>query len=130
MAIIGPDQKTTMTVGHIKLNQLLASLGFTSDDERSFGPYTVDCYVEALHVAFEYDGPQHSIAHDKKRDTYLFAVHGLPVIRVTETEPDEMLREMCYMLMIIWKDSALIRRGLSSNLDFSRSPEKRVLKER
>jgi very-short-patch-repair endonuclease len=102
-----------MTEGHQRLGKLLADLGFVPEDEVPFGPYTVDCYIESLHVAFEYDGPQHSVTRDKKRDAYLFARHGLPVIRVTEMDPDEMLREMCYMLLVIWRDSASIRQGLS-----------------
>lgn len=115
MAIIEPDSKTTMTEGHMRLNKLLADFGFTSDDERPFGPYTVDCYVEQLHVAFEYDGPQHSLARDKKRDKYLFAQHGLVVVRVSEMDPQEMMRELCYSLMVSWKDSAKIRLGLSKD---------------
>ncbi len=110
MPVLGPDSKTTMTEGHQRLNKLLADLGFVSDDERPFGPYTVDCYVPSLHVAFEYDGPQHFAAHDRKRDAYLFATHGLPVIRVSELEPQAMLRELCWALLVIWKDSADVRR--------------------
>ena len=111
MSIINSAPKYTLTEGHQQLGQLLGELGFIVDDERSFGPYTVDCYVRVLHVAFEYDGAYHSSAHDYKRDQYLFAEHGLPVIRVTEMDPEKMLWEMCHQLLLIWEDSAEIRRN-------------------
>lgn len=110
MSLLESEPKYTMTEGHQRLNQLLSGFGFVVEDESEFPPFTVDCYISDLHLAFEYDGPQHSKARDEKRDAYLMMQFGLPVLRVSALEPDSMLRELCRALLHSWEDSAKYRR--------------------
>ncbi len=108
--MLKPEPKYTLTEGHLALIETLDEFGLVVEDEREFPPYTVDCYVESLHLAFEYDGPHHSVARDKKRDKYLFARYGLPVIRVSDhSTPDALVYNMCESLLQSWKDSASLR---------------------
>jgi very-short-patch-repair endonuclease len=77
------EARTTRTGIHLELIRLLESMGFEVEEERPFPPYSVDCYVEALHAAFEADGPQHSGQKDRARDDLLMAQYALPVVRLT-----------------------------------------------
>ena len=80
----------THTKGHKTLIEILSSLGFYVEDEAPFGPYSLDCYVRELNMAFEFDGKHHERpkqrAHDRKRDLYLMSTHGIPVFRVTQKD--------------------------------------------
>src|SRR3990167_11217070 len=78
-----PTPLTTDTRPQRRLTRLLTAVGFEVREEVSFPPYTVDCFVERLHTAFEADGPQHSATHDRRRDTLLLERYGLPVFRLT-----------------------------------------------
>ena len=60
--------------------------------EQRFGRYRVDAYLPPpYHLAFEADGvywhdrPER-VKHDARRDAYLLAEYGLPVVRLGETE--------------------------------------------
>ena len=111
MGIIGPDPKTTMTGGHMQLFELLSDLGYIVQDEVEFGIYTVDCYIFALHMAFEFDGPQHMAKHDKDRDYLLRLEFALPVIRVDDRK--RMLEQICAGLMETWRSTSQDRRNYS-----------------
>jgi hypothetical protein len=112
MALLQSEPKWTGTEGHQNLTQLLTELGFSVEEEVSFPPYTVDCYVESLHVAFEFDGPHHSQRRDSKRDDQLLVWYALPVVRVTQLAKEDMLRELAVAGLECWKPSADIRRNI------------------
>ncbi len=81
---LAEDPQVTDTGIHLELTRLLEDMGYGVEKERPFSPYSVDCYVDELHVAFEADGPSHTARRDEKRDTYLLATYALPVIHVTQ----------------------------------------------
>lgn len=64
--------------------------------EEPFGPYRVDAYLPPpYHLAFEADGEYwHRLPgrqeHYEKRDAYLLAHFGLPVVRLSEREIREL----------------------------------------
>jgi len=74
------------------LSSLLRSLGLAVEDEYEVGPYTVDCYLEEVHAAVEYDGRDWhhgSTAKSRKdteRDALLLSVAGVAVLRVRDDE--------------------------------------------
>ncbi len=76
----------TMTTPHTTLITMLEMMGLDVVEEVSFHPYTVDCYVPSLHLAFEADGPKHQKSKDMQRDLHLMATYALPVIRLTAKE--------------------------------------------
>ena len=80
------EQLTVMTGLHRKLIHILERRGFEMIYEISFPPYTVDIYVPHYHIAFEADGPQHSIRHDRIRDALLLKRYKLPVCRFTQDD--------------------------------------------
>jgi very-short-patch-repair endonuclease len=92
---------TTLTGPHLELLNILGNLELDYIEEKRFHPYVVDAYIPDLHVAFEADGPQHSIPRDEKRDTYLASTYALPVIRLETV--DLTTRERAYkaLLMVI-----------------------------
>ena len=81
-----PDPITTLTVPHRRLIDLLEGLGFEVEVEVIFSPKSVDCYLPDYHVAFEADGPSHSLAKDRDRDAYLMVTYALPIYRLTDKE--------------------------------------------
>ncbi len=115
MALLEPGAKYTLTEGHKALIYALEHLGFSVEDEVTFPPYTVDCYIENVHMAFEFDGPQHSHKRDEKRDTILMARYALPVIRVTEfsKDPVTVISQIAAELIDLWKSSSNNRRGFA-----------------
>ncbi len=114
MSLLQPEPKWTLTAGHLALNSYLSDCGLVVEDEREFLPYTVDCYVEKLHLAFEFDGPHHSKAHDRKRDLFLFANYGLPVIRVETMDREELGSQLIAGLLDSWVDSAPLRSSFAA----------------
>lgn len=71
---------TQFTKPHQRLSEILGK--FTSVEvEREFPPYVVDCYLPEYHVAFEADGPHHSVLRDERRDDVLMTHYALPVFR-------------------------------------------------
>ena len=85
-----------MTLGHLRLSQTLEELGFEVVLESRFGPYFVDCLVEELGIAFEYDGPIHGLLKkkDKKRDQELVENYGLrKVVRIKDVSNTQRLTE-------------------------------------
>ena len=82
------EQLSYMTALHVRLLRILEGIGFELLEEVSLPPYMVDCYCSTYHIAFEADGPQHSIKHDKERDEYLWRVYHLPIIRFSMDDID------------------------------------------
>ena len=118
MSIIGEERKTTMTVPHRRLIELLEGCGFTVEVEVSFPPRWVDCYLPDHHVAFEADGPSHSREKDLTRDAHLMAYYALPVYHLTSeqltmTEPERSRFLLGVVLDSTWSDSLLERRVLA-----------------
>lgn len=111
--MIQPEPKYTGTEGHLALTRLLEDLGYVVEEEREFSPYSVDCYVERLHVAFEFDGPHHSKRRDEKRDDRLMAWYALPVIRVDVQGREAMLGQLVTGLLRHWESSAAERANLA-----------------
>lgn len=70
-----------MTGIHVRLSEMISSLGFHVENEYPFPPYQVDCYVPEAHVAFEADGQGHTKSRDSKRDAELSERYGLLVKR-------------------------------------------------
>ncbi len=83
---MGQLTPTTMTTPHTTLITMLEMMGLGVVEEVLFHPYTVDCYVQSLHLAFEADGPKHNKHKDMVRDLYLLGTYALPVIRLTDKE--------------------------------------------
>lgn len=115
MALIEPEPKYTMTEGHKALMFALEYLGFSVEDEVAFPPYTVDCYVESVHTAFEYDGPHHSVKRDETRDLKLMAQYALPVVRISEFSEDVFftISQIAAEAINMWQSSAKHRRGFA-----------------
>ncbi len=82
MGIMDTPLSTTRTQIHLRLTKALEDMGFDVEEETSFPPYYVDCYIREIHVALEADGPTHTEKKDYKRDIILLAQYALPVIRV------------------------------------------------
>lgn len=104
MPFLKNEPKTTGTEIHKALTAALEAMGFAVEEEREFSPYSVDCYIEQLHCAFEADGPQHSETRDKKRDMYLLGVYGLPVVRVKgdilRKSPEYIMKRLARTVML------------------------------
>lgn len=83
---MGQNIPTTMTTPHTTLISMLEMMGLDVVEEIPFHPYTVDCYVPSLHMAFEADGPKHNKQKDMVRDLYLLGTYALPVIHLTDKE--------------------------------------------
>lgn len=66
--------------------------------EESFGRYRVDIYAPSHHLAFEADGGawhenhpfRDQVTRDRKRDRILLEEHGLPVVRMSEADIEEL----------------------------------------
>ncbi len=84
MGIMDSPPPTTRTRIHKRLTAALEAMGFDVEEEVSFPPYIVDCYIRNLHVALEADGPTHVAEKDAKRDTVLLATYALPVIHLSQ----------------------------------------------
>lgn len=79
----------TETKGHLELIRILNELGFEVVSEYRIGKYWIDCWVEELNIAFEYDGPSHGLRKktDAKRDLELIGNYGVrKVIRIKEKD--------------------------------------------
>lgn len=68
---------------HRRVEQILDKMGISYISEYSFPPYTVDVYLPEWRLGCEIDGPLHSKAKDKVRDSYLAAWYFLPVLRIS-----------------------------------------------
>lgn len=77
-----PAGKFTNTKPHLRLAEILASLGFRVLKEVNFGTFFIDCYTSEFHLGFEADGPYHSKGKDKKRDKFLLESFKLPILRL------------------------------------------------
>ena len=106
---------TTMTRPHRRLIEALEQCGLEIVVEASFPPKWVDCYVPMYHVAFEADGPTHSLAKDSSRDTHLMVEYALPVIHLTDEELAQSMDQRCHTLLRAilanaWQDTVVERR--------------------
>lgn len=76
---------TTLTVIHKNLHATLWGLGFDVEDEYHVGPYSLDCYLEELHLGFEADGQKyHKAAKDAVRDAWILENSGIPILRIKD----------------------------------------------
>mgnify|MGYP003396222828 CR=1 FL=1 len=81
--------RLTNTRGQLKTMAFIEKLGFFVTLEERRGPYWIDCFVQELGIAVEYDGPSHGLSkkRDAKRDLELVNTYGiLRVVRVTDTD--------------------------------------------
>ena len=76
------EPRTTLTDIHVRLIDVLKSIDLYVETEVSFPPKSVDCYLPDYHIAFEADGPQHSMQKDMDRDAFLMAEYALPIFHV------------------------------------------------
>lgn len=112
-------QETTLTGPHRELIAFLKGMGYRVEDERAFPPYSVDCYIEKLHMGFEADGPQHMKKHDKTRDQILMRDYALPIIRMKSDElasSEVMYYFVEKVLDSAWGNSAKSRRKYATDL--------------
>ena len=80
-----------------QLAWFLYHAGFTDiRQEEPFYTFNVDFYSPSQHLAFEADGSFHQIPahqeHDQRRDKFLMARYGLPVLRFSTTEIRRLYR--------------------------------------
>lgn len=72
---------------HKKLIKLLNEIGFMVETEVRVGRYSLDCYVEDLHVGFEADTKKtHMKGRDRKRDHWIMENYKIPILRVDVEE--------------------------------------------
>jgi len=94
-------QPTSLTKPHRELHSIISDIGFGVEDEKQIGKYTLDCYVEEVHLGFEYDGPMHDSPkqklHDKNRDLWFLEIAGVPILRINEVQ----LKDKEQLLLII-----------------------------
>ncbi len=82
-----------------QLAWFLYHAGFTDiRQEEPFYTFNVDFYSPSQHLVFEADGSFHQIPahqeHDQRRDKFLMARYGLPVLRFSTTEIRRLYRTL------------------------------------
>lgn len=112
-------QNTTDTKGQKKLAKVLREIGFEVENEVPVGIYSIDCFVRELCLAFEFDGPSHTMRKnkDKKRDEWLLSL-GIPTFRVKvdiveSRYSSSKLTQDILEFVKQWEDSVLVRQRLA-----------------
>ena len=106
---------TTLTKPHRQLIEALRGCDFDVEVEAMFPPKRVDCYLPLFHLAFEADGPAHSLAKDDDRDAYLMIQYALPVVHLTSEELARSALDVTRILIRAvlaqaWQESTVERR--------------------
>ena len=113
------EPRTTLTDIHVRLIDILKSIGLSVETEVSFPPKSVDCYLPDYHIAFEADGPQHSMQKDLDRDAFLLTEYALPVFHVDYRilESDDNVEIYKKLIAVIldndWKSTRTQRRMIA-----------------
>ena len=105
------SQRTAFTNGQLALRDILEELGFITELEIEFSPYTLDIFCRNNWIACEFDGPTHWKKKDKKRDDYMLNKYGIPTLRIKSLAPKEKVKQEIIDFMWEWNDSMKERKA-------------------